>query len=665
VKNSLALYLSILYPKYLDTTHYKITDECIGCRACAQVAEGNFMMNDQNKAYVARQPGNEAEESACREAMGVCPVEAISSTIDEDSTSVHEPIADVTMNGTMPRRPILARDNVRQTLDRHPELKPILLALSPRFERLRNPFMYNALTRFASFADAARVSGISVCEILHALNAAIGLEKQLVAMMPECTACADTGEIDTGVAITWQEPPERYVYNYDSMPDLMGKLTALPPQSGMVMLATERPDELVNAARELGLLFNLEQGREYRVSIFNPTQPEPEQNWQDKAAAFERLDVRAMMTDPFDVIMKKAYATPAGSGFTLVHGFEPAPLINMLTETGFEHRTERRSDSEYYIHFYRKPSEGGSAAPSDSKVPVVIQSATPVAWPVIMRLLQSEKIRDAIEIRELKVWEETEKHLAWIQNGKADISFSALITAAKLASADLKIPALVVWDNFSILTRRKAETLADLRGQTIAVPLFEEAPPAKITRYLISASGLDPDEFHFTYGTPFGRPERIYADFIAGAVDTVVLREPEVSYAIKKMRDRGEQVSVISYNDLWNALHPGFGSYPNAGVVLKGEFARQHPELVRVFLDELRLAVDWVNTHRSESAALCWDIMGQDQESVGLFLERVHFEYADGDRLADVVRSYFDVLNVNGITNLPITDAMLGTFQLD
>ena len=43
---------------------------------------------------------------------------------------------------------------------------------------------------------------------------------------------------------------------------------------------------------------------------------------------------------------------------------------------------------------------------------VVIQSATPVAYPVIMRLLQSKKIRKAVNIRELKVWEETEKHLA-------------------------------------------------------------------------------------------------------------------------------------------------------------------------------------------------------------------------------------------------------------
>jgi len=57
-----------------------------------------------------------------------------------------------------------------------------------------------------------------------------------------------------------------------------------------------------------------------------------------------------------------------------------------------------------------------------------------------MRLLQSEKIRKAINIKELKVWEETEKHLGWIVSGKADISFSALVTSTKLKESDIKIP---------------------------------------------------------------------------------------------------------------------------------------------------------------------------------------------------------------------------------
>jgi NitT/TauT family transport system substrate-binding protein len=50
------------------------------------------------------------------------------------------------------------------------------------------------------------------------------------------------------------------------------------------------------------------------------------------------------------------------------------------------------------------------------KVPVVIQSATPITYPIIMKMLQSKRLMGKIEIKELKVWEETEKHMAWVMN---------------------------------------------------------------------------------------------------------------------------------------------------------------------------------------------------------------------------------------------------------
>lgn len=91
------------------------------------------------------------------------------------------------------------------------------------------------------------------------------------------------------------------------------------------------------------------------------------------------------------------------------------------------------------------------------------------------------------------------------------------------------------------------------------------------------------------------------------------------------MGDRGEDVSIISYNELWNRIHPGFGSYPNAGVVFKGDFVRQHPELAKTFLKELHSAVEWVTSHRQEAAKLSFDIMRQDPQSVELFLKEGAF----------------------------------------
>jgi NitT/TauT family transport system substrate-binding protein len=340
-------------------------------------------------------------------------------------------------------------------------------------------------------------------------------------------------------------------------------------------------------------------------------------------------------------------------------------MINMLSEMGFEHYTEYMGPEEVWVYFHKIKTTDDSEEGGTEKPEVVIQSATPVAYPVIMRLLQSDVVRKAVKVKELKVWEETEKHLAWIANGKADISFSALITSAKLRNSDVKIPSLFVWDNFVILTRGyKAESFKDLIGKTIHTPLFEEAPPAKITKYLIKASGLNPDDFNFVYGEPFGRPEKIYADFVTGIADTVILREPEASYAIKIMQDRGEEISILSYNKIWNEYNPGFGSFPNAGVVLKGEFVRNHPEITKVFLDELKKAIDWVNENRDEAANLSFDMMRQPPDRVRLFLDRVNFNYVSGEELVNKVKAYFDILTAEGIVETKVDDEFLDIFRL-
>lgn len=56
---------------YVDRT-------CIDCELCRETAPRNFVrQDDEGYSYVARQPRDQAEEAACREALWECPVEAI------------------------------------------------------------------------------------------------------------------------------------------------------------------------------------------------------------------------------------------------------------------------------------------------------------------------------------------------------------------------------------------------------------------------------------------------------------------------------------------------------------------------------------------------------------------------------------------------------------
>lgn len=64
-------------PENTDGPFY-VDDQCIDCGVCVETAPDHFAQNeDEGYAYVKRQPDDDEERDACREALEECPVEAI------------------------------------------------------------------------------------------------------------------------------------------------------------------------------------------------------------------------------------------------------------------------------------------------------------------------------------------------------------------------------------------------------------------------------------------------------------------------------------------------------------------------------------------------------------------------------------------------------------
>lgn len=57
---------------------FYVDSNCIDCDLCRQTAPDNFERNeDEGFSFVNKQPENEEEEQACRDAIEECPTEAI------------------------------------------------------------------------------------------------------------------------------------------------------------------------------------------------------------------------------------------------------------------------------------------------------------------------------------------------------------------------------------------------------------------------------------------------------------------------------------------------------------------------------------------------------------------------------------------------------------
>ena len=368
--------------------------------------------------------------------------------------------------------------------------------------------------------------------------------------------------------------------------------------------------------------------------------------WKSQIS-FETIDARKLSGFFMPQIMETAKSL-SDKGLKIIQSFEPVPLYAMLEKEGWIHYTEQIAPDEFHIYFIKeeqKKTEEESKEASGGRIPIVLQSATPVVYPVILRMQQSGLFQETFEVTELKVWQETEKHLSWIVSGKADISFSAIIASANLLGKenDVKLASVNVWDNFYIVTRGyEAASFADIKEHHIYMPLFKKAPPAQVTRYIMRALGEDPEAYHFVYGTPFGRPEEIAQKLIDGQIDTALIREPEVSYALHAHPD----IHVaFSYSELWQRIKPGSHGLPNAGLVFKGAFLRNHPQEAKLFMREMESAIQWIETHKDEAAKLSAPAMGHSEAEIRLFLDRVHYENWFAMDVKDEISEYLGVVD--------------------
>lgn len=618
---------------------YKVNEKCIACRACVGVASDNFKI-EGNTAIVFKQPISDLENNLCREAMDICPTEAIE--IEKKEV-------------------ITAESNVRDTLEKYPILKEKLPQLSKKFKTMQNPIMYNSLAKFATFNNASKMTGVSVCEILHFVNKEIGMEDELLKVFPKCVEELKSLNVISANK-EWNDSANKIFIeenDIDKVHELVNRINNLGENEIIDAEGYFEVSPIVKLVEELGFKYSLERLNLGRVkfSVFNDLKNE---NFN---ASYDILDVRYMTEDPFDIIIKKAYEVKENASFILIQSFIPDPMLNMLSGMGFDNEVEEKGFNEYWIKFTKKESLLNEDINND-KPSLTIQSATPVGYPIIMRLLQSKRLKEVINIKELKIWEETEKHLGWIVNKKADVSFSAVITASKLKESDVKMPIVFVWDNFTILTRGyTAKDFEDLKGKKIYLPLFEDAPPAKITKYLIKAKGLNIDEFNFVFGKPFGRPKEMLEKFVSGEIDTVLLREPEAGFAVQSLNEKGIVFSEISYAEVWNEINPGFGLFPNAGVILKGELVRKHPEIVEILSEEIKASIEWVNKNKDEASKLSYDMMRNSVDHVKSFLDRATFKYVSGDELVDKVKDFYSILIKNEILNTKIDEKLLDMFR--
>jgi len=73
--------------------------------------------------------------------------------------------------------PVTPETRIGPLLDEHPELEEVLIGLSPEFVRLRNPILRRTVARIATVAQAAKIGGLAVPDLVRTLRRALGQDE--------------------------------------------------------------------------------------------------------------------------------------------------------------------------------------------------------------------------------------------------------------------------------------------------------------------------------------------------------------------------------------------------------------------------------------------------------------------------------------------------------
>ena len=184
-------------------------------------------------------------------------------------------------------------------------------------------------------------------------------------------------------------------------------------------------------------------------------------------------------------------------------------------------------------------------------------------------------------------------------------------------------------------------SVQDLRGRTIFAS-GKGATPEYALNYVLSQNGIDPEK-DVTIEWKSEHSECLAALVSAeGAV--AMLPQPFVTTA--QMKQEGVQI-VLDMNQMWDELQKGNDQTSKliTGVmVVRTEFAEQHPETVAAFMDAYQQSVAYVNENNDQAAALIgrYDIIPEAVAKVALPYCRI--VYIDGQDMKTQLSGYLKVL---------------------
>jgi NitT/TauT family transport system substrate-binding protein len=223
---------------------------------------------------------------------------------------------------------------------------------------------------------------------------------------------------------------------------------------------------------------------------------------------------------------------------------------------------------------------------------VLAGPAAAVSFPLI-RMAETGALAELADEVDFVLWRDPDQLRVMALEGGADVLAMPTNAAANLYNRGVKLKLVNVstWGILWLVSRSaKLKTLADLKGEEIAMP-FRGDMPDVVFGVVAERQGLDPrKDFRLRYvATPMDAMQLL----IARRVDHALLAEPAVSMALRKTKSfpvgliAPELHRSIDLQAEWGRVLKRSARIPQAGIAVVGARAQD-----AAFIERIRVAYD-------------------------------------------------------------------------
>jgi NitT/TauT family transport system substrate-binding protein len=240
---------------------------------------------------------------------------------------------------------------------------------------------------------------------------------------------------------------------------------------------------------------------------------------------------------------------------------------------------------------------------------------------------------------ELIIYKSVEEATTRIAKGEADFTVLPLNVAAKLYNKQVEISLANVstWGILYLLTTdSQVSSWQDLKGKELYVGAQGSSPDV-LTQYFISKNGMKAGDIKLSYLTS---PE-IAQLMINGLVKNAVLPEPQATQVI--INNSQARIARDFFAD-WQTFEGKDAKLPQAGMVVRNEFAASYPKAVSDFQKAYKEAVEWTVANPAEAASLAAANMNTPAPVFIKSMERTSLFFTTGTEASGDVKTYLSRL---------------------